>query len=127
VVGLTALLAGWAALAIVNVAWLLVALWPMDAAQTRAHATTEDPGRTLARTIALTGSLVSLVAVAVLIHSRDDSRRRRSRRASRSSRSRRRGRSSRSTTCCATRTASTRGETGLNGGIDFNQDDDPMY
>ena len=130
VVGLlTALLAGWAALAIVNVAWLLVALWPMDAVQTRAHATTEDPGRTLARTIALTGSLVSLVAVvAVLIHSRDDSR-----------------------TAALTAGVAilavasswaliqvdymlryahrfySRRETGLNGGIDFNQDDDPMY
>lgn len=67
------LLAGWSALAIVNLVWLLGALWRMDAAQTHAHATNEDPGRTLARTIALAGSLASLGAViAVLAHSGDD-------------------------------------------------------
>lgn len=69
----TGLLAGWAALAIVSAVWLLVALLPMDAAQTRAHATSEDPGRTLARTIALAGSLASLAAVvAVLAGSHGD-------------------------------------------------------
>lgn len=68
-----ALLAGWAALAIVNLSWLLLALWPMDAAQTRAHATGEDPGRVVARAIALGGSLASLGAVvAVLAHADDE-------------------------------------------------------
>lgn len=125
----TGLLAGWAALAIVNVAWLLIALWPMDAAQTRAHATTEDPGRAVARTIALAGSIVSLGAVvAVLIHSRDDPR-----------------------TAALTAGVAilavaaswaliqvdymlryahryySRREMGQGGGIDFNQEDDPMY
>ncbi|WP_431801364.1 DUF1345 domain-containing protein [Microbacterium sp. bgisy203] len=67
------LLAGWATIALVNVVWLLVALWPMDAAETRAHATTEDPGRSAARVIALTGSLASLAAVvAILVRSHDD-------------------------------------------------------
>lgn len=62
------LLAGWSVLAIVNVAWLLSTIWPMDAAQTRAHATRDDPGRATARVIALVGSLASLLAVvAVLI------------------------------------------------------------
>lgn len=64
-------LSGWSALAIVDVAWALRVIWPMDAARTRAHATAEDPGRRTARLIALLGSLASLGAVAaVLIESR---------------------------------------------------------
>ncbi|MGN6273559.1 MAG: DUF1345 domain-containing protein [Protaetiibacter sp.] len=62
-----ALLAGWAALGIVSVAWVLLIVWPMDAAQTRAHATAEDPGRRLARLIAILGSIASLGAAAVVI------------------------------------------------------------
>ena len=64
------LLVGWTALAFVNVVWLLVALWPMDAESTRSHATAEDPGRTVARAISLIGSVASLGAViAVLVRS----------------------------------------------------------
>lgn len=67
------LLAGWATIALVNVVWLLIALWPMDAAETRDHATMEDPGRSAARVIALTGSLASLAAVvAILVRSHGD-------------------------------------------------------
>lgn len=62
-----ALLAGWATLAIVNVVWVTLIVWPMDAAQTRAHATAEDPGRQTARVIAIAGSIVSLVAVVVVL------------------------------------------------------------
>jgi len=61
------LLAGWALLAIVSLAWMLLQVWPMDAAATREHATAEDPGRRTARVIAITGSVVSLAAVAVVI------------------------------------------------------------
>lgn len=65
-------LAGWAALAIVSSTWTLFAVWRMDAAQTRSHATAEDPGRRLARTVAIVGSVVSLGAVAaVVLHSRN--------------------------------------------------------
>ena len=39
----------------------------MDAAQTRAHATGEDPGRSVARLVALIGSVASLGAVAVVL------------------------------------------------------------
>lgn len=68
VLGLAAgLLSGWAALAIAAVAWILVLVWPMDAAQTREHATTEDPGRSAARVVALVGSVMSLGAVAVVL------------------------------------------------------------
>lgn len=73
VLGLAAgFLAGWAALAIVSSAWALLEVWGMDAAQTCSHATAEDPGRRLARTVAIVGSVVSLGAVvAVVLHSRN--------------------------------------------------------
>lgn len=61
------LLAGWAALGLTSVIWVLLIVWPMDAAQTRDHATTEDPGRRTARLIAVIGSLASLGAVAVVL------------------------------------------------------------
>lgn len=61
------LLAGWAALAIVSTVWTLLTIWPMDAAATRDHATTEDPSRRVARIVAITGSVVSLGAVTVVI------------------------------------------------------------
>ncbi|MET2009945.1 DUF1345 domain-containing protein [Microbacterium chocolatum] len=62
-----ALLAGWAALATTAVVWVVLVVWPMDAAATRAHATTEDPGRSVARVAALVGSVASLGAVAVVL------------------------------------------------------------
>lgn len=61
------LLAGWATLGIVSVAWVLLVIWRMDATQTRTHATAEDPGRRLARLVAILGSIASLGAVAVVI------------------------------------------------------------
>jgi uncharacterized membrane protein len=61
------LLAGWAVLGAVSVAWVLLLVWPMDAEQTRAHATAEDPGRHMARLVAILGSVASLGAVAVVI------------------------------------------------------------
>jgi uncharacterized membrane protein len=61
------LLAGWAAGAATAVTWILLMVWRMDAAQTRAHATAEEPGRTFARFVSLLGSLASLGAVAVVI------------------------------------------------------------
>ncbi len=57
----------WAAFAIVNVVWVLVVIWPMDAAATRAHATAEAPGRRTARMLSVLGSLISLVAVGIVI------------------------------------------------------------
>ncbi|MET0830677.1 MAG: DUF1345 domain-containing protein [Microbacterium sp.] len=61
------LLAGWAAVAVTNVTWVALLIWPMDAAQTRSHAIGEDPGRSVSRLVALIGSLVSLFAVAVVL------------------------------------------------------------
>ncbi len=61
------LLAAWGALAIVSTVWILLVTWPMNATQTRAHATEEDPGRRVARVIAVTGSFVSIAAVLVVV------------------------------------------------------------
>lgn len=67
VLGLAAgLLAGWAALALVSVAWTLLTIWPMGVESTRQHATAEDPGRRIARTVATLGSVASLAAVFVV-------------------------------------------------------------
>ena len=73
VLGLAAgLLAGWAALAVIDVGWVLSVVWRMDAAQTRAHALIEDPGRRVARVVAVLGSVASLGAVVVvLVQTRD--------------------------------------------------------
>lgn len=61
------LLAGWAALSLTSVLIVLPFVWRMDAAQTRAHATAEDPSRRLTRLVALVGSIASLGAVAVVL------------------------------------------------------------
>lgn len=61
------LLAGWAALTLVSMTWVLLQVWPMDASATREHATAEDPGRQLTRFIAIFGSVVSLAAVLVVV------------------------------------------------------------
>lgn len=68
------LLAAWSGFAATSVAWIAVLIWPMGAAQTRAHATGEDPGRSVARLVALIGSVASLGAVTVvLIQTQDTS------------------------------------------------------
>jgi len=61
------LLAGWATTAAINVVWLLCVVWPMDAEQTRSHTTAVDPGRPLARLIAVIGSVASLGGVVVVL------------------------------------------------------------
>lgn len=61
------LLAAWSALSITSMLFILPVVWRMDAAQTRAHATIEDPSRRVTRLIALVGSIASLGAVAVVL------------------------------------------------------------
>ncbi|GAA3761407.1 DUF1345 domain-containing protein [Microbacterium kribbense] len=61
------ILSGWAASALTAALWMLFAVWPMDAAQTRAHATAEDPGRRISRVIAVLGSIASIAAVVVVL------------------------------------------------------------
>jgi uncharacterized membrane protein len=119
-------LSGWAVFALVEVVWVLVIVWRMDAVQTRAHARAEDPGRPIARSVALVGSLASLAAVAlVLIQTGDEPR-------------------AEALTAAAIAVVSVAASWGLIqvdymlriaaqyyadpvGGIDFNQDEDPMY
>lgn len=62
-----ALLAGWSVLALTDVIWVLVLIWPMDAVRTRAHATAEDPGRPIARLVVLVGGFASLGAVVIVL------------------------------------------------------------
>ncbi|KZE91315.1 DUF1345 domain-containing protein [Microbacterium sp. TNHR37B] len=62
-----ALLAGWAALALVDVVWVVAVIWPMNASETRTHAQIEDPGRRVARLVAVVGSVASLGAVVVVL------------------------------------------------------------
>ncbi|MFT4135768.1 DUF1345 domain-containing protein [Microbacterium sp.] len=65
-------LSGWTTFAAINVVWIVLMARRMDAAATRAHATAEDPGRGVARIVSVAGSLISLVAVGVvLLQSRD--------------------------------------------------------
>ena len=61
------LLAGWTAFAGIVTIWVVAVIWPMDAAETRRHASAEDPGRPAARLVALIGSIASLGAVAVVL------------------------------------------------------------
>jgi uncharacterized membrane protein len=61
------LLAGWGAFAVTSVVWVVILMWPMTPEQTRAHAIGEDPGRSVARLVALIGSVASLGAVAVVL------------------------------------------------------------
>jgi uncharacterized membrane protein len=61
------LLAGWAAVCVTSICWIMILVWPMDAAQSRAHATEEDPGRRIAGIIALIGSIAALGAVYVVL------------------------------------------------------------
>ncbi|MHA3683430.1 DUF1345 domain-containing protein [Leucobacter sp. HY1910] len=63
----TSIVAGWGVFALVNVVWGLMRLWPMDAKRTQEHAVAEDPGRNLSDTVSVVGSIVSLAAVALVI------------------------------------------------------------
>jgi len=61
------LLSGWSVFCAVEVVWVLTRIWPLDAAQTRAHARREDPGRSAARAVALIGSLASLGGIVLVL------------------------------------------------------------
>jgi uncharacterized membrane protein len=62
-----AVLSGWGVFALINVVWVLLLIWRMDAGETKAHATLEAPGRRVARLISIIGSVVSLGAVLVVV------------------------------------------------------------
>ncbi len=62
-----ALVAGWAVAAANFTGWAWIAIWPMDAASTRAHATREDPSRTTTDLLLLAATLVSLIDVGYVL------------------------------------------------------------
>jgi len=66
------LLAGWLIGAGAFVAWTLLTLWPMDAAQTAAHARRDDPGRGTLDVLVLGAAVASLGAVAILLLDKAD-------------------------------------------------------
>ncbi len=61
------MLAGWIAFGVVFVGWMWATLWPMDAAETAAHATRDDPGRGATDLTVNAASLVSLLAVGLFL------------------------------------------------------------
>jgi len=60
-----ALLIGWIACGGLLVLWVLVALWPKDAAMTRMTATREDDSRAAAHLLLVSAALISLVGTAL--------------------------------------------------------------
>jgi uncharacterized membrane protein len=62
-----AALVGWDALAASFTGWTWVSVSRMDATATAAHATREDPSQPLSYILALSASLASLIAVAVVL------------------------------------------------------------
>jgi uncharacterized membrane protein len=62
-----ALLVGWIAAVATFLVRIWLHLWPQDAASTSSHATAEDGSRVAADLVVLVTSLVSLVAVALLL------------------------------------------------------------
>jgi uncharacterized membrane protein len=62
-----AVLAGWGAAAATSVVWILANVWRMDAAETRRHARRENPGRLVSRFLAVVGSCASLIAVVIVL------------------------------------------------------------
>lgn len=61
------LLLGWMAAAVTFLVRLWIALWPMDADETRWHAAREDPRKPVADVVMLVSALVSLAAVGLLL------------------------------------------------------------
>ena len=58
-----AAIAGWAAACIVNIVWVGLKVWGLDADATRSHATLEDPGRRIADLVLLLAALAGVLAV----------------------------------------------------------------
>lgn len=59
--------AGWDAAALVFSVWVWVTIGPMNARETKSHATREDPGRAIADVIVLLGAVASLAAVGIVL------------------------------------------------------------
>lgn len=59
--------AGWAAAALTYTGWVWLAVGPMNAGQTKTHATREDPSRAATDALMLWAAVVSLVAVGLVL------------------------------------------------------------
>jgi uncharacterized membrane protein len=65
---------GWSVAALIYVAWVWLVIGRFDPAETRAHATTEDPSRSITDLLILAANVASLGAVAAVVvvsHGRD--------------------------------------------------------
>jgi uncharacterized membrane protein len=60
-------LVGWDVAALVFVTWVLLATWPMTASATAAHATREDPGVLISDVIVILAAVASLAAIGVVL------------------------------------------------------------
>jgi uncharacterized membrane protein len=60
-------LMGWDAAALIYLAWTWATVWRMDAARTAQQAVAQDPGRATTDVLLLSASVVSLVAVGLVI------------------------------------------------------------
>jgi len=61
--------AGWAAAAGSYVGWVIARTIRLNAAQTRAHATSEDPSRGVTEALILSANIAAIAAVAILVFS----------------------------------------------------------
>ena len=117
---------GWDAAALIYVAWTWGTIWSLDAARTAQQAVGQDPGRAATDVLLLTASVVSLVAVGLVIVRAGNS--------SGAAESMQAGLSLASVvlswsvvhTVFALRYASLY-YLGSDGGVDFNQDDPPRF
>ncbi|GIT80128.1 hypothetical protein LLS1_17970 [Leifsonia sp. LS1] len=62
-----AVIAGWAGACVVYIVWVWTTVWRLDGAQTRSHATLEDPGRRVTDWLLLFASVASVVAVVYIV------------------------------------------------------------
>ncbi len=69
-----AVLGGWATTGLVYAVWTWVFCWPLDAEQTRTHATREEPTRFVTHAIVLVAGVMSLVGVGVVLATHDRGR-----------------------------------------------------
>ena len=58
---------GWSSAALTYVLWVWIVIGPLNAAQTRAHATSEDPSRSVTDLMILAANVASLAAVAAVV------------------------------------------------------------
>ncbi len=66
-----AIIAGWAVACLVYVVWVWSTIWRMDAADTKSHATLEDPGRRTVDLVLIIAAMASVIAVVwVLVDAR---------------------------------------------------------